>query len=585
MWIPVPSVKSPSQCAQQIGIDTEPTDIVAFYSADINNHGDVAFVGQTLYRDDQNNVRSRYFIYFSAANSAEPSVVAEIEHYYNAFGHVAADGAAIDLADNNSILFSIPTSTTLGERVIELYHPGGSFTTIASIQSGTWQELNFAAQMSDDGAVIVFAGDRGNGYGIFASVAEPDGNRVLVKVVGEADTNGNGLFDPGDTPYPELGYNADGEPIFFDLDLIQDVFSVFAYPTVTTYQDTVGDAGAIESGESFLVQFYARPSEASRLNPITGQPLLFTANVGLWSLLVRAEGPLDQSGPSEYLLTSAHPIVQVGDSIAGRTILGFPGVGAIFPIASLATARRDQTGTARGVTPGDHHVAFIALVDNNRTSVVMRASQLDSDGDGLYDHWETEGVDIDQDGTIDLNLPAMGAHPLRKDLFLEVDWIADDNPAGNPGAFRSFEPDPDALDFLVDVFATAPVANPDGTMGITVHIDAGAGLSRNMGPVPLQGGDRIAEAGTGNHIQVLYFGGDGTVSFPGQADALGRPIVTRSVEAIKADFFGTADKWARELAFRYVLFGDRHSDPNEGSSGRGELTFYGSASFPHDPWQ
>ena len=45
----------------------------------------------------------------------------------------------------------------------------------------------------------------------------------------------------------------------------------------------------------------------------------------------------------------------------------------------------------------------------------------DQDGDGLLDNWETAGLDADSNGTIDVNLPAMGANPLRKDIFLELD--------------------------------------------------------------------------------------------------------------------------------------------------------------------
>jgi uncharacterized repeat protein (TIGR01451 family) len=46
----------------------------------------------------------------------------------------------------------------------------------------------------------------------------------------------------------------------------------------------------------------------------------------------------------------------------------------------------------------------------------------DKDRDGLLDSWETSG-DIDNDGTMDINLRAMGADPLRQDLFLELDWM------------------------------------------------------------------------------------------------------------------------------------------------------------------
>ena len=47
----------------------------------------------------------------------------------------------------------------------------------------------------------------------------------------------------------------------------------------------------------------------------------------------------------------------------------------------------------------------------------------DSDEDGIPDDQETAGVNEDNQGGVDLNLPAMGADPNRKDLFVEVDYM------------------------------------------------------------------------------------------------------------------------------------------------------------------
>lgn len=47
----------------------------------------------------------------------------------------------------------------------------------------------------------------------------------------------------------------------------------------------------------------------------------------------------------------------------------------------------------------------------------------DTDGDGLPDDWEINGVDTDNDGTIDLDLKRMGADPKVKDIFVEIDWM------------------------------------------------------------------------------------------------------------------------------------------------------------------
>ena len=91
---------------------------------------------------------------------------------------------------------------------------------------------------------------------------------------------------------------------------------------------------------------------------------------------------------------------------------------------------------------------------------------LDTDGDGLPDEWEKHGVTI-EDQFIDLK--AMGADPLHKDIFIHADWMGAD-PA-RPGVV--FKPDPRAIRMVTDAFAIAPVENPDQRPGINLHVDAG----------------------------------------------------------------------------------------------------------------
>ncbi|MEZ4292409.1 MAG: hypothetical protein R3E53_18435 [Myxococcota bacterium] len=66
-----------------------------------------------------------------------------------------------------------------------------------------------------------------------------------------------------------------------------------------------------------------------------------------------------------------------------------------------------------------------------------------------------------------LDLAAMGADPMRKDLFLEVDWMR-----RGPHS-RGHWPRKWAVRKLVDAFREAPVSNPDGSTGISLHVDAG----------------------------------------------------------------------------------------------------------------
>jgi hypothetical protein len=93
------------------------------------------------------------------------------------------------------------------------------------------------------------------------------------------------------------------------------------------------------------------------------------------------------------------------------------------------------------------------------------------------------------------------------------------------------------------MFAAAAVINPDGTTGIRLHVDAGAGndaagqpFSQNMGAGVLQGSDRIGLPGNPTaHVNLIYFGQAASVA----------GLNTRSFEDTKDNFFGTTDKRSR----------------------------------------
>jgi hypothetical protein len=148
--------------------------------------------------------------------------------------------------------------------------------------------------------------------------------------------------------------------------------------------------------------------------------------------------------------------------------------------------------------------------DNARTVVTAT----DTDGDSLPDAWETNGYDANGDGVVDVDLPAMGANPKKKDLFVEMDYMS--------GRLASTA----ALDRIVQVFASAPVSNPDGTTGVKIHLDAGAarGTAYNLG-----GGN-----------QVTY-------------DADLNPSATQT-NAIKAANFAAV----RKAVFHYMIWGDSY---------------------------
>jgi hypothetical protein len=126
-------------------------------------------------------------------------------------------------------------------------------------------------------------------------------------------------------------------------------------------------------------------------------------------------------------------------------------------IAIYAMARYDH-GTGEALFVGAD-----SLRDPANPSVFGRtarwgpAPMVDSDGDGIFDIWETSGIDCDCDGSVDLPLHTMGADPQIKDIFLEIDSM--------PGR----APSDDALNDVIAAFANSNVLNPGGT-GVRLHI-------------------------------------------------------------------------------------------------------------------
>ncbi|MFQ5428399.1 MAG: hypothetical protein ACE5EZ_05400, partial [Thermodesulfobacteriota bacterium] len=182
----------------------------------------------------------------------------------------------------------------------------------------------------------------------------------------------------------------------------------------------------------------------------------------------------------------------------------------------------------------------------------------DSDGDRLDNCYETNtgvyvsptdtgtdpnNADTDGDliddgdevlGTIQkLDLPGMGANPLRQDIFLEYDWFDDSLECGS----HSHRPTQNAVDMVTRSFANSTIVNPDKTTGITLHNDRGQGGL-------FVGGNLISD------VDGVLTGGVNSPEF----------------QAHKAANFASN----RHGYFHYVILPHRYNT-NSGSSGQAEL--------------
>jgi len=168
-----------------------------------------------------------------------------------------------------------------------------------------------------------------------------------------------------------------------------------------------------------------------------GQTLLLTSPFGLsnrfFAFDLQPDGTFADLGPQPSVLFPPDANVGYGMSIGidgHDVVVGVPNPGNAFP-------DKFETGV---------------LVFYERES-----TDTDTDGDGLPDDWERDGIPYAKaDGTTGrLILPQ--ADPLRKNMYIEVDAALIEMPQS-------------AKDQVIEAFDRAPVSNPDGSTGIILHI-------------------------------------------------------------------------------------------------------------------
>lgn len=118
------------------------------------------------------------------------------------------------------------------------------------------------------------------------------------------------------------------------------------------------------------------------------------------------------------------------------------------------------------ISSSDYYKLMIDIAD------WIEESLKDTDGDGLPDAWEINGVDTNGDGKMDLDLKSMGADPNIPDIFVEIDWMYRPRAEGNLFGHKyekqkeiNLKPSSKSMKIVYDQFKNH---------GINLHIDAGS---------------------------------------------------------------------------------------------------------------
>ncbi|MBG0792251.1 hypothetical protein IYY11_02040 [Methylocystis sp. H62] len=167
-----------------------------------------------------------------------------------------------------------------------------------------------------------------------------------------------------------------------------------------------------------------------------------------WAGLARAQNGVDE--PTSRILEN-------------RVILDFDGNSLVSPKQNFQIPEGFPVKQLKSDAPA----ALMALDSDGDELTDAEESQLgtdsqnpDTDGDGLPDGWEVHGVN-------GVDLRALGASPLHKDVFVWMDYMERD------GATNGLGPNSVVLAGIRNAFLSAPVQNPDGLTGINIHLVIG----------------------------------------------------------------------------------------------------------------
>lgn len=198
--------------------------------------------------------------------------------------------------------------------------------------------------------------------------------------------------------------------------------------------------------------------------------------VGTGSFL-RPQVTLTNTGTSAFTITSvalsSTPDFEITTSPCASKGSLVPGGSCTVTLEFHPTTAGAKTATLTFNTSNSTVPLIVTLTGNGLSGNPSTPPNcVDTDGDGLCDDWETNGVWVRTSATSEkfIDLPSMGADPRHKDIFIQADYMAT---AYVPSGDHTHKLKLSALAQDVAAFETAPVLNPDGTNGIHLHIDCG----------------------------------------------------------------------------------------------------------------
>ncbi|PYS67626.1 MAG: hypothetical protein DMF69_22485, partial [Acidobacteria bacterium] len=243
------------------------------------------------------------------------------------------------------------------------------------------------------------------------------------------------------------------------------------------------------NGDTLIVGYYNIRNSLE--HPDRHGAYVYVRSAGSWSLQVKLTGGQPQSGSSvvSVAIDKNKAVLGYSGGVASNT----PEMGSayIFERRSgmwFALGKLDapnvltQSLFGYPVAISGESTIVGASLDPVETHLFQGSAYIfandDTDGDGLPDDWETNGITVNAAGDVVgtgnlvgqgtfINVKAMGADPKHKDVFVHADWMR----TGPSGIV--LKPSARLVKMVSDAFAVAPVDNPDGKKGIRLHVDLG----------------------------------------------------------------------------------------------------------------